>query len=567
MLRDRQGRTDDSELRLARERDAVNRERRKSFNAGGPPQYTFPATTTPAPYGSSPYAGSVGSVGGGGGVGYAGSNASYGTSSPNLGYSRERKYSTGGGILPDVERQFAEMGLDRRDPADPLVGTRPRKYSTHEPVTERSRRLSGNFGPERPLSSYGQSIAAGVPTSQGGFVPPGRPYSNSGSAYPGGPGGYTNPSPNMRSADLPYVGNAPRSVSPYSGGVGSVGGMNARPVSPYHGSTALPRPVSPYHGAPYGAPPSHPGTDYLRSTTPLPISGDVYPPGHVMEGQPIMSARSRPTTPSRGLGMPGAGVGFPSSTAFPNASPHIGQQGQLSTPECFQRPINAAHPYTHFEAMKILDMDSFLETIPRMPAVIQAHDVYIEDWNRLMEDIALAWSGRLPVPTRPDGHPPKRAALAANLIDLWNGEFFERRGIELVLYKGRERRSGHRKGAIDLPMPSLDDIDSFSSSSSSSEDEDVNDPRYAANPYGGGSSYGGYYGRPSSTYGAPDMAGEERQRRKADKKRRKKEKKIRRKVKANEKKYALYLTSVSTAGAMGGPGIGHVGSMTGYSGF
>ncbi|KAK7470944.1 hypothetical protein VKT23_002359 [Stygiomarasmius scandens] len=558
MLRDRQARNEDPDLRWARERDAVTRERRKSFNAGGPPQHSFPATTTPGPYSPNPYGG-----------GYAGSNSgSYGTSSPSLGFTR------------DVERQFADMGFDHRDPADPLVGTRPRKYSTHETMADKTRRLSGNFGPERPASTYGQSVVGGPGTT--GFVPPARPYSrNQGNAYPGG-AGYTNPSPNMRSADLPYGSTAPRPVSPYSGmnprPISPYHGAatGARPVSPYHGAATGARPVSPYHGGPYRAPsrapsPNHPGTDpYLRSTSPLPIGGDIYPPGHVMEGQPIL-ARSRPTTPSRGMGMPlGGGVGFPTSAPFPNPSPHIGQQGQLSTPECFHRPINAAHSYTHFEPMKIMDMDSFLETIPRMPAVLQPHDVYIEDWNRLMEDVALAWSGRLPVPTSPDGLKPKRATLAANLIALWNGEFFERRGIELVLYKGRERRSGARAGVVDLPMPSLDDIDSLSSSSSSSDDDDDDDLRYSTNSYGGGGggNYGGYYGRPG--YGQPDMASEERQRRlaaKADKKRRKKEKKIRKKVKASEKKYTLYLTSVPTAG-LGGP-VGHVGSIGsgGYGGF
>ncbi|KAF5369979.1 hypothetical protein D9758_001327 [Tetrapyrgos nigripes] len=539
MLRDKQARSDEAELRFARERDAVNRERRKSFNQGS--QYTFPATTPPAPYPGSP------NPYGGVGVGYAGSNpgSAYGTSSPNMGYARERKYSTGGGILPDVERQFAEMGLDRN--ADPLVGTRLGKYET---TAERTRRLSGNFGPERPLTSYGQGVAGvgGVSSSvaAGGFAPPARPYSrNAGSTYAGAPA-YTNPSPNLRSAELGgYSSQAPMPSSPYHG--------------PYRAPSRAPsRGPSPIHDP------------YLRSTSPMPLGGDVYPPGHVMEGQPIPSLlRSRPTTPSRMMGAatPG-GTAYPTALPFPSSigmASHIGSQGQLSTPECFHRPINAAHPYTPFEAMKVMDMDGFLESIPRMPAVLQPHDVYLEDWNRLMEDIALAWSGRLPVPAT-DGRVPKRATLTANLLGLWNDQFFERRGIEIVIYKGRQRRSGSKAGVVDLPMPSLDDTDSLSSSSSSSDsDDDNDDPRYGANPanpYGGG----GYYGRPG--YGTMDGGMEERQRRiaaKADKKRRKKEKKIRKKAKAIEKKYALYLTSIPTgiAGGIAGGPVGHAGSMVG----
>ncbi len=96
-----------------------------------------------------------------------------------------------------------------------------------------------------------------------------------------------------------------------------------------------------------------------------------------MEGS--LGSRSRAPSP-----LPGT-MG-PTAIGMPNASPNLGfDQQQLAAPEGFSRPINAACPYTPFEALKIQGMDSFLEHIPRMPAVLQPHDVYIEDWARFVQ--------------------------------------------------------------------------------------------------------------------------------------------------------------------------------------
>jgi hypothetical protein len=65
---------------------------------------------------------------------------------------------------------------------------------------------------------------------------------------------------------------------------------------------------------------------------------------------------------------------------------YSGQQPeQLAAPEGFSRPINAAQPYTPFDTMKIQDMDGFLDNIPKMPLVLQPHDVYHNDWIRFMQ--------------------------------------------------------------------------------------------------------------------------------------------------------------------------------------
>lgn len=56
----------------------------------------------------------------------------------------------------------------------------------------------------------------------------------------------------------------------------------------------------------------------------------------------------------------------------------------MPAPEGFSRPPNLAQPYTRFDALKIQDMDDFYDNIPRMPLVLVQHDVYHEDWIRLM---------------------------------------------------------------------------------------------------------------------------------------------------------------------------------------
>lgn len=159
----------------------------------------------------------------------------------------------------------------------------------------------------------------------------------------------------------------------------------------------------------------------------------------------------------------------------------------------------------------------------------------------------MAWSGRLPVPEyAQDGRPPKRTTLTADLVDLWNASFFVRRGVELVLYKGRERRSGRAVGQVDMNLPGFDpyDDDSDDSDDSDSDDSDLEDdydedrPRYGA--------YGGVYGRQAEGQMAElREARRARQMRKAEKKQRKLEQKRRRKYKEMEKKYALYLTCTS----------------------
>jgi len=210
----------------------------------------------------------------------------------------------------------------------------------------------------------------------------------------------------------------------------------------------------------------------------------------------------------------------------------------LQPPDGFSRPPNLAQSYTWFELMKIQDMEDFYDTLPRMPLVLVPHDVYHDDWIRFMQDLALAWAGKLP---SAGAAPAKGSALAVELIELWNQAFFHQRGVDVVLFRGRERRTGRRAGAVDASLPGLggSDEDSDGSSSSLSSDSDVSDnDRFRSGPY---------YGRPGENAYSEEMRDAKRRARekKAEKRRKHKEKKARRKAKERERRYALYISCIT----------------------
>ena len=75
-----------------------------------------------------------------------------------------------------------------------------------------------------------------------------------------------------------------------------------------------------------------------------------------------------------------------------HAPSYYAEQHRLRTPEGFSRPINVAQLYTPFDMMKIQDMDEFVSHVPRMPLVLQPHDVYHEDWIRFIQVRIPLWS-------------------------------------------------------------------------------------------------------------------------------------------------------------------------------
>ncbi|KAI0047307.1 hypothetical protein FA95DRAFT_1267312 [Auriscalpium vulgare] len=423
-------------------------------------------------------------------------------------------YSPYSNPVADIERRMDNVEIGRRD-------------------YERQRKPSVGYD-NRRRSAYGEG---GYPAAGAGARPP-SPYN---------PPGTFPPSPIPGTGSLAYSGAA----GPY-----------ANPTDPYQ------RAASPYHGA--GTVPGvYPAEQAIlsRSRAPSPNPGGMpYGPPRSRAASPIpgaipYGARSRAASPIPGAmpygpprsraasPMPGAGPGFPQATVLGRAppSPHIGggalayaaeQQQMLPPPDGFSRPPNLAQSYTWFETMKIQDMDAFYENMPRMPLVLVPHDVYHEDWIRFMQDLALAWAGKLPTadPTRA----AKRSNMTADLIELWNNSFFQQRGVEVVLFKGRERRSGPQTGSIEHRLPAYDesDDDSSSSSPSSSESDSSGDDKHGrAGPYGP-------YGRPTDPYAAAD-AKRRKAEKKAEKKRRRKEKKAKRKARERERTYAIYVTCIA----------------------
>ncbi|KAH9850085.1 hypothetical protein C2E23DRAFT_887794 [Lenzites betulinus] len=539
---------------------------------------------------------------------------------------RDRRSSTygAGGYdkydTADIERRMRDVDLDRRD--------RDFERERDRDRTARSRRNSVYGGADRPTSTY-QPATGGNYSSTGAYTSPGSTYAPApGGAYPSS-ASYHPPSPRpgnvLPRAGSPYraagalprpsspyqVPIAPRPVSPYQAGAvpraaspfqaaaiqraaspyGGPGGMQrAASPSPYgggiqraaspYGAGGIQRAASPYGAggiqraaSPYGgggvsayASAMQRGASPYAGAAPLPGGGGVYPPGHVLEGQPLRSHSRAPSpspygqtgavnmysnpqvsniygAPTSGYGASAGGYG--NSGIAAHASPRMGggmidpqqQASMLTVPEGFARPPNRAQPYTQFDIMKIQDMDEFLDVIPRMPAVLVPHDVYHEDWIRLMQDLAMAWAGTLPVPQySSDGRAPKRSTLAADVIDLWNSSFFRARGVEMVLYKGRERRSGRHAGTMDMQLPGFDEYD-VSSPSESSDDSDSAEER-RRDRYGGGAGYG--------RQAEAEVREERRARRerKAERKRRKMEKKIKKRTKELEKTYAIYLQCV-----------------------
>ena len=295
-----------------------------------------------------------------------------------------------------------------------------------------------------------------------------------------------------------------------------------RSVSSYHGGGVLPSTRSKaaeYHsrkksigyqpalGGDY--PPGTPGGHYTTTTVPNHSSYYVQP--QTTTRDPYNHGPSPvPRSPSTYLSPP------PQSQ---------NEQGMLPPPECFSRPPNPTQTYTQFDTLKIQDVDDLINHIPRMPVVLNAHDVYHSDWIKFMQDLSDAWNGRLPIPeyAKQYGRPPKRSAVAIDLVELWNNSFFLPRGIELLVYKGCERKNGKYAGRIDRDLPGFDTTAGDFSDSSVTEGNSEDD--YVLR---GGASYGNY----GSVYGSQysQVA------RNAEVKR-----KGRRRTRELEKKYSIYL--------------------------
>ncbi|KAF8583970.1 hypothetical protein K439DRAFT_1182913 [Ramaria rubella] len=317
----------------------------------------------------------------------------------------------------EKERRNSNAGRPRRV----SVNERSRKVSTGE--YERTRKTSGT---PYPVSGY--PTASGYPAST---------YSSYGAP----------PSPGR---------TVSQRMSPYTsgGGLPSAAGPSARRsysdrASPYMGGGGLP---------------------------PAEGTGPVYPPGHIYAGRPI------PGMQGNNLGnatstyrAPSPGLRRASSPAFlRGSSPRRGSL-QLESPAGFTRQPSMAVPYTYFDPVLVLsDLNGLYQQLPTMPPVLVPHDVWLEDWVRCIEDIARAWVGKMPDRNMSTKKPHN---VVAQLIDIWNASFFSLRGVELVLFRGRQRRSGPLAGRYDSRLGgedfSDDESDTISSVSSDSDVENM----------------------------------------------------------------------------------------------
>lgn len=151
--------------------------------------------------------------------------------------------------------------------------------------------------------------------------------------------------------------------------------------------------------------------------------------------------------------------------------------------------------------------------------------------------------------------------LVADLVDLWNASFFVRRGVELVLYRGKERRTGQLLGTIDRDVPDFDEPDD---NLSLTDSDDFSDDSASDYPPGRYNSHGrtNLLDPPAEVF---EIGRQRRAAAKAERKKRRQEKQRRRRERKRERKYWLCMMSVPvqlpTGGYMntGGGGYGRGG--------
>ncbi|KDQ07755.1 hypothetical protein BOTBODRAFT_48603 [Botryobasidium botryosum FD-172 SS1] len=411
------------------------------------------------------------------------------SAAPGPGFDRERRISG-----RDLHAKLQAMGFGPNDRERAISGgfggARSRRVSMSEerPTGERSRRVSGVSSYERP------SFYPGA----GGGAPPGPPRPN----YP--PAGAYDKGGSMY-GDRGYGHPGDRSYPP---------SPNQVPMAP--GSSA-------------GPPGYGPGSEYGRSPAAFRHGNSPQPgPGSAYGGDGYASSRS----------------GVPRGAYSESGAPHpaaYSESGSYSmrgrgSPPSFNREPNRAQAYTPFESFPVVydlnDMITLLPSLPPLPAVLVPHDVLHDDWGRYMNALIAAWQGK-----RGD-RTSRRGYAVADLIDDWNSSFFLARGVELVLYRGRERITAPGAGGrVDeqllrhLSSSSLSSSSLSSTSDDSSDDDDEED---------------GYMSTRRSTRSGRSWA--EGSSRKSDRKekRRQKKRKDKARGRGEEDRYALFATCITS---------------------
>ncbi|KAG8985508.1 hypothetical protein FRB94_004870 [Tulasnella sp. JGI-2019a] len=206
----------------------------------------------------------------------------------------------------------------------------------------------------------------------------------------------------------------------------------------------------------------------------LPPGAFMSPDGRVMIPNPALSGGAGhaqiPLAPQMTGGAAsmyggGHGSGFGSSPS--------GGAGRVVVPTSFYREPSRSAIYTRFTPFAIIwDLNELKQLVPPLPALLVPNDVHHEDWNRCISDVTQSWSGVFPYnlwnnakkqsavtqAANPPGYrgsgaaagrmPTMRPSSAvARAVDIWNISFFHDRGLELVLYRGLERRTGETAGS------------------------------------------------------------------------------------------------------------------------
>jgi len=163
---------------------------------------------------------------------------------------------------------------------------------------------------------------------------------------------------------------------------------------------------------------------------------------------------------------------------YPSPNGGGGSNGRVLVPTSFYREPSRSAPYTRFSPFAIIwDLNELKQLIPPLPALLVPNDVMHEDWNRCISDVTQAWSGIFPydIWNHHNQHKSNNVAIkghnrtassssnayrrgqmkttmrpssaVARTVDVWNISFFHDRGLELVLYRGLERRTGETAGS------------------------------------------------------------------------------------------------------------------------
>ncbi|KAG8989227.1 hypothetical protein FRB90_002346, partial [Tulasnella sp. 427] len=140
------------------------------------------------------------------------------------------------------------------------------------------------------------------------------------------------------------------------------------------------------------------------------------------------------------MSRPGPGFARPPRAAYPEL------------PMAFNREPSRDLPYTRFDQFAItFDLEDLKKALPPLPALLVPCDVSHADWDRCIQDLTTAWcDGVLPYNISKSSRKVRQlmgpSSAVANTIDIWNASFFWSRKVQLVLYRGLEKRSGPTAG-------------------------------------------------------------------------------------------------------------------------